>query len=154
MSCIFGKNRDIFFPKLNKSLHLISFADIAIKYLEDKGFEPYLCNTEDEARKLIKTLPEQGKWPCFFTKSDTTGEKDFEEFYTDKETLDMDRFENLGVIKNDPEYNENQLNNFENAIDQFKSNMSWDKKSIVHEFFKIIPKFGYHDSGKYLDGKM
>ena len=154
MSCIFGENRDIFFPKLSESLHLISFADIAIKYLNDKGFEPYLCETEDEARELIKTLPEQGKWPCLFTNSDTTGEKDFEEFYTDKEALDMDRFENLGVIKNEPEYDENQLNNFEETISQLKSSMSWDKKSIVNEFFKMIPGFGYHDNGKYLDGKM
>ena len=154
MSCIFGENRDIFFPKLSESLHLISFADIAIKYLNNKGFEPYLCETEDEARELIKTLPEQGKWPCLFTKSDTTGEKDFEEFYTDKEVLDMDRFENLGVIKNEPEYDENQLNNFKDTISQLKSGMSWDKKSIVNEFFKMIPKFEYHDNGKYLDGKM
>jgi len=154
MSCIFGENRDIFFPKLSKALHLVSFSDIAIQYLKDKGFEPYLCNTEDEARELIKTLPEQGKWPCLFTKSDTTGEKDFEEFYTDKESLDMDRFENLGVIKNLPQYDENQLNNFEDTISQLKSSMSWDKKSIVNEFFKMIPKFGYHDNGKYLDGKM
>jgi len=154
MSCIFGENRDIFFPKLSEALHLMSFSDIAIKYLKDKGFEPYLCNTEDEARELIKTLPEQGKWPCLFTKSDTTGEKDFEEFYTDKEVLDMDRFENLGVIKNEPEYDENQLNNFEDTIVQLKSSMSWDKKSIVNEFFKMIPKFDYHDNGKYLDGKM
>jgi FlaA1/EpsC-like NDP-sugar epimerase len=154
MSCIFGENRDIFFPKLSESLHLISFADIAVKYLNDKGFEPYLCETEDEARELIKTLPEQGKWPCLFTKSDTTGEKDFEEFYTDKEVLNMDRFENLGVIKNEPEYDESQLNNFEDTIGQLKSSMSWDKKSIVSEFFKMIPKFEYHDNGKYLDGKM
>ena len=154
MSCIFGENRDIFFPKLSKALHLISFVDIAVKYLKDKGYESYLCNTEDEARELIKPLPEQGKWPCLFTKSDTTGEKDFEEFYTDKEVLDMDRFENLGVIKNEPEYDENQLNNFEDTISQLKSSMSWDKKSIVNEFFKMIPKFGYHDNGKYLDGKM
>jgi FlaA1/EpsC-like NDP-sugar epimerase len=154
MSCIFGENRDIFFPKLSEALHLMSFSDIAVKYLKDKGYEPYLCKTEDEARKLIKTLPDQGKWPCLFTKSDTTGEKDFEEFYTDKEVLDMDRFENLGVIKNKPEYDENQLNNFEDAIGQLKSSMSWDKKSIVNEFFKLIPKFGYHDNGKYLDGKM
>ena len=154
MSCIFGENRDIFFPKLSDVLHLISFADIAVKYLKDKGYEAYLCNSEDEARELIKTLPEQGKWPCLFTKSDTTGEKGFEEFYTDKEVLDMDRFENLGVIKNEPEYDENQLNNFKDTISQLKSGMSWDKKSIVNEFFKMIPKFEYHDNGKYLDGKM
>ena len=154
MSCIFGENRDIFFPKLSETIHLKSFSDIAIKYLKDKGYEAYICKTEDEARKLVKKLPEQGKWPCLFTKSDTTGEKDFEEFYTDKETLDMDRFENLGVIKNEPEYNACQLDNFENAINQLRSSMSWNKKSIVNEFFKMIPKFRYHDNGRYLDGKM
>jgi FlaA1/EpsC-like NDP-sugar epimerase len=154
MSCIFGENRDIFFPKLNEALHLMSFSDIAIKYLKGKGFEPYLCSTEDEARELIKTLPGQGKWPCLFTKSDTTGEKDFEEFYTDKEELDMDRFENLGVIKNTPEYNKIQLDNFEDNINRLKCSMTWDKKSIVDEFFKMIPEFDYNDKGKYLDGKM
>ena len=154
MSCIFGENRDIFFPKLSESLHLISFADIAIKYLKDKGFEAYLCDTENEARELIKTLPEQGKWPCLFTKSDTTGEKDFEEFYTDKEVLDMERFLNLGVIKNEPEYDENLLNNFESNIGELKASMKWNKKAIVDEFFKMIPEFDYHDNGKYLDGKM
>jgi FlaA1/EpsC-like NDP-sugar epimerase len=154
MSCIFGENRDIFFPKLSEALHLISFADIAIKYLKDKGFEPYLCKTEDEARELIKTLPEQGKWPCLFTKSDTTGEKDFEEFYTDKEILDMDRFENLGVIKNTAAFNENQLNQFESVINMLKSNMSWTKKQIVDQFFEMIPNFKYKDTEKYLDSKM
>ena len=135
MSCIFGENRDIFFPKLSESLHLIYFVDIAIKYLNDKGFEPHLCDSEDEARELIKTLPGQGKWPCLFAKSDTTGEKDFEEFYTNKEILDINRFENIGVIKNEPEYDETLLNNFTDTIGQLKSSMDWDKKSIVNEFF-------------------
>ena len=159
MSCIFGENRDIFFPKLSEALNLISFADIAVKYLKEKGYEPYLCEDEDEARNFFirnseLKIEHSKQWPCLFTKSDTTGEKDFEEFYTDKEVLDMDRFENLGVIKNEPEYDENQLNNFESTISQLKSSMDWDKKSIVNEFFKMIPKFGYHDNGKYLDGKM
>jgi FlaA1/EpsC-like NDP-sugar epimerase len=154
MSCIFGKNRDIFFPKLSEALHLMSFSDIAIEYLKDRGYEPHICKTEDEARGLIKTLPEQGKWPCLFTTSDTTGEKDFEEFYTEKEALDMERFSNLGVIKNEPEYNENQLNDFESNIGELKASMKWSKKEIVGEFFKMIPEFNYHDNGKYLDGKM
>ena len=154
MSCIFGQNRDIFFPKLSESLHLMSFSEIAIKYLKDKGYEAYICKSEDEARELIKTLPMQGKWPCLFTKSDTTGEKDFEEFYTDKEIIDMDQFKNLGVIKNKLRYDESKLYSFEDAIDQLKRSSIWDKESIVNEFFKIIPEFEYHDNGKYLDGKM
>ena len=154
MSCIFGENRDIFFPKLNETLHLISFVDIAIKYLKNNGFEPYLCKTEDEARKSIKTLPEQGKWPCLFTKSNTTGEKNVEEFYTDKEILDMDRFKNLGIIKNSPEFNDEKLNYFENSINNLKSSLSWTKPQILELFFNLIPEFAYKDVGKYLDGKM
>ncbi|PHS33933.1 MAG: UDP-N-acetylglucosamine 4,6-dehydratase [Sulfurovum sp.] len=154
MSCIFGENRDIFFPKLSEDLHLISFADIAIKYLEEKGYKPYLCKDENEARELAKTLPQQGKWPCLFTKSDTTGEKDFEEFFTDNEILDMERFQNLGVIKNEANFDNSLLNHFENTIKGLKEKRTWSKEQIVNLFFKMIPDFGHKETGKYLDGKM
>ncbi|MCL4430834.1 MAG: UDP-N-acetylglucosamine 4,6-dehydratase [Epsilonproteobacteria bacterium] len=154
MSCIFGENRDIFFPKLSENLHLITFADIAVKYLKEKGYEPYLCKDEDEARDLAKTLPSQGKWPCLFTSSDTTGEKDFEEFFTNNERLDMEHFENLGVIKNEAHFDEEKLNNFETTIRTFKSKLAWTKEDIIQEFFNMIPDFGHKETGKYLDGKM
>ena len=154
MSCIFGENRDIFFPKLSEALHLISFADIAVKYLEQRGYEPYLCDSEDEARELAKTLPAQGKWPCLFTSSDTTGEKDFEEFFTDNETLDMARFENLGVIKNEPVYQQALLELFEQQIADYKNEKAWAKEQIVELFHKMIPGFGHKETGKYLDSKM
>ncbi len=154
MSCIFGENRDIFFPKLSVNLHLITFADIAVKYLQNLGYEPYLCKDEDEARELAKTLPTRRKWPCLFTASDTTGEKDFEEFFTDKEVLDMNRFENLGIIKNEAIYDEKLLNEFEATIKKYKQNLQWSKDDIVKEFFRLIPDFGHKETGKYLDGKM
>jgi UDP-N-acetylglucosamine 4,6-dehydratase len=154
MSCIFGENRDIFFPKLSEDLHLISFSDIAVKYLKEKGYEAYRCQDENEARELVKTLPQEGKWPCLFTSSDTTGEKDFEEFFTDSETLDMDRFENLGIIKNEAEFNDEYLKSFANAIRDLKQKKEWSKEQIVELFFKIIPNFGHKETGKYLDGKM
>ncbi|MCY9853641.1 UDP-N-acetylglucosamine 4,6-dehydratase [Vibrio mediterranei] len=154
MSCIFGENRDIFFPKLSEALHLISFADIAVKYLELLGFEPHLCETEEEARQLAHTLPDQDKWPCLFTASDTTGEKDFEEFFTDKEELDMSRFENLGIIKNEPLYEQELLTLFENSISEMKSERAWTKEQIVKLFFTMIPDFGHKETGKYLDSKM
>ncbi|EOX4793382.1 UDP-N-acetylglucosamine 4,6-dehydratase [Vibrio alginolyticus] len=154
MSCIFGENRDIFFPKLSEALHLISFADIAVKYLEQLGYEPHLCKTEEEARQLAHTLPEQGKWPCLFTASDTTGEKDFEEFFTDKEELDMSRFENLGIIKNEPLYEQDLLTLFENSISEMKGERAWTKEQIVKLFFTMIPDFGHKETGKYLDSKM
>ncbi|HDY7987419.1 TPA: UDP-N-acetylglucosamine 4,6-dehydratase [Vibrio vulnificus] len=154
MSCIFGENRDIFFPKLSEALHLITFADIAVKYLKQRGYEPHLCADEDEARELAKTLPAQGKWPCLFTESDTTGEKDFEEFFTDKEVLDMARFENLGIIKNEPLYQPELLSLFEEQIAQMKDQRAWSKEQIVALFFTMIPDFGHIETGKYLDSKM
>jgi FlaA1/EpsC-like NDP-sugar epimerase len=154
MSCIFGENRDTLFPKLNEKLNLISFSDIAINYLKDNGYKAFECHSEDEARYLMKTLPKKGQWPCYFASSDTTGEKDFEEFYTDQEILEMKRFKNIGIIKNDIDFNENKLIDFENNFKEIKSKKKWNKQEIVDEFFKIIPEFKYLDNGIYLDGKM
>jgi FlaA1/EpsC-like NDP-sugar epimerase len=154
MSCIFGENRDIFFPKLSESLHLITFSDIAQRYLKEKGFEPYLCSTEEEARELAKTLPEKGQWPCLFTTSDTTGEKDFEEFFTQTETLDMKRYQNLGIIKNNSINHCEKIDHFTKAVQSMKSAGNWTKKEIVELFFEMIPNFAYVEKGKYLDAKM
>ncbi|HFS5768478.1 UDP-N-acetylglucosamine 4,6-dehydratase [Providencia rettgeri] len=154
MSCIFGDNRDIFFPKLSEALHLITFADIAIKYLNQRGYEPYFCENEDEARELSSKLSSKNQWPCLFTESDTTGEKDFEEFYTENETLDMARFENLGIIKNEANYQPELLSLFETQISQMKEKKEWNKEQIVDLFFKMIPDFGHKETGKYLDSKM
>lgn len=154
MSCLLGENRDIFFPKLSESLNLITFSEIAIRYLKTCGYDPYLCKDEEEARTLAHTLPEQGQWPCLFTPSDTTGEKDFEEFFTDKETLDMDRFDNLGVIKNEAVYDQSLLTLFEQEIVKMKQNKGWKRDEIVKLFYQMIPDFGYLDKGKYLDSKM
>ncbi|MCD0473654.1 UDP-N-acetylglucosamine 4,6-dehydratase [Flavobacterium sp. EDS] len=154
MSCIFGDNRDIFFPKLNENLDLISFADIAVKYLAEIGYEPYLCDSEEEARNRVEELIKQKKWPCLFTGSDTTGEKDFEEFFTAKEILDMDRFDNLGIIKNDANFNNIKLESFTKRINEMKENLLWSKDEIVSLFHDMIPNFGHKETGKYLDSKM
>lgn len=154
MSCLLGENRDIFFPKLSEHLHLITFADIAVKYLKNLGYEPHLCESEDEARELIKALPQQGKWPCLFAGSNTTGEKDFEEFFTDNEVLDMERFTNLGVIKNNLNVEEDKLQVFEQKIQTMLSAKQWNKEEIVELFNYMMPNFGHKETGLYLDGKM
>jgi len=154
MSCIFGENRDIFFPKLSADLNLITFSDIAKKYLKEKGLEPFICKTEEEARELAKSDDLGNKWPCLFTKSDTTGEKDFEEFFTDKEVLDMERFKNLGIIKNDLAFDLEKLEMFEKEISKMKSDKKWSKEEVIDLFFKLIPDFGHKETGKYLDSKM
>ena len=154
MSCIMGENRDIFFPKLSEDLHLITFSEIAEKYLGAIGYEPHLCQTEDEARMLMDILPPKGKWPCLFVQSDTSGEKDTEEFFTDKEIIDMNRFENLGVIKNEAFYDEMLLENFETTISEMKDKKQWTKIELLDLFHVMIPDFEHKETGKYLDGKM
>jgi len=154
MSCVFGENRDIFFPKLNESLHLISFADIAVNYLLEIGYEPYICESENEAREKAESLIAQKKWPCLFTASDTTGEKDFEEFFTHNEILDMERFNNLGVIKNEEYFDQEKLEHFTDSINNMQTSRLWSKDMIVKLFHTMIPDFGHKETGKYLDSKM
>src|SRR5690606_32694525 len=154
MSCIFGENRDIFFPKLSENLHLITFADIAIRYLTDIGFKPYLCQTEDEARALMSQLPQNGEWPCLFTKSDTTGEKDFEEFFTKDEDIDLEKFDSIGVIKNNQSIADEKLEMFEREVADMKRRGQWSKQQLVELFQQMIPVFDHKETGKYLDSKM
>ncbi len=154
MSCIFGENRDIFFPKLSEELHLITFAEIAEKYVRNLGYEPYLCKSEEEAREKVKELSQKKQWPCFFSVSNTTGEKDFEEFYTDKEVLDMECFQNLGIIKNNLENYDGLINYFEHSINFMKEKKTWSKQDIVDLFHYMLPGFKHKETGKYLDSKM
>ena len=154
MSCIFGENRDVFFPKLNQDFHLITFAEIATRYLEVLGYKPYLCQSEEEARQMIGSLPQKGMWPCLFTISDTTGEKDFEEFFTEKELVDLNRFENFGIIKNDGHFLCDKIDFFTKSISDLKKSKKWNKEQLLELFFKMIPDFRHKETGKYLDSKM
>lgn len=154
MSCLLGENNDIFFPKLSEHLHLITFAEIARKFLDDLGLEPFECKSEEEARSRMNILSEDKKWPCFFSNSDTTGEKDFEEFYMKNEILDLEKFSNLGIVKSQLMFDDFKLDSFLTKIDSFKQNRIWSKKDLLEEFLKILPDFDHKETGKYLDSKM
>lgn len=154
MSCLLGENRDIFFPKLSEQLHLTTFSSIAERYIEALGFEPFACASEDEARDRAAELIAAKRWPCYFFASDTTGEKDFEEFFTDQETLDMARFSHLGVIKNAATYDKALLDDFLRTIDTIRSAPTWEKAPIVDLFNRMLPDFAHKETGKYLDARM
>ena len=154
LSGLLGNNRDIFFPKLSEKLHLITFSEIAICYLRERGYEPYECESEDEARDRAEELIASKQWPCYFFKSDTTGEKDFEEFFTDNEDLDMERFETVGVIRNQPDFDETKLDDFMNGIEALREKGTWTKDDIVKLYFGLLPEFAHKETGKYLDQRM
>ena len=154
LSGLLGENRDIFFPKLSEKLHLIKFSEIAVHYLQERGYEPFECQSEDEARDRAEELIANKQWPCFFFKSDTTGEKDFEEFFTDDEDLDIERFETIGVIKNQPIFDGAKLDKFMDEIEALRKKGSWTKNDIISLYFAILPEFAHKETGKYLDERM
>ncbi len=114
----------------------------------------HYCNSEKEAREAVSESITHKKWPCFFTVSDTTGEKSFEEFYMPNEHLDLNTFEKLGIVKSKTAYDEDKLNHFLSTIETLQTNNSWTKEEIVLLFFEMLPELEYEDKGKYLDSKM
>jgi len=154
MSTILGKQVEIFFPKLDEKLHMLTFSEIAINYLKQKGYDAFECASEEEARKKFGQKINDKKWPCYFSQSDTTGEKDYEEFYIENENIDMDRFKSLGVVISSASSSEDALNAFLVKIEEFKKVGRWTRNEIIDLFKSIIPEFYHQEKGKFLDGKM
>lgn len=156
--CLFsilqGRDREIYFPQLSPRLHLITFSAMAQRYLESIGLEPVICQSEEEARRKVDELAGQRKWPCYFFPSDTTGEKDFEEFYTSSEDVDWDRYAELGVVRNDADLDPARLVQFEQAIRQMRADSRWSKQQLLDEFQKLLPDFAHKETGKFLDNRM
>lgn len=153
-SCLLGDNRDIFFPKMSEALKLTKFSDIAVNYLNALGYTPFECASEDEARVRGPELIVKKYWPVYFFGSDTTGEKSYEEFFTNTETLDMNRFENLGIIKSTLDFDTDKLSHFLKTITCIRTSDVWKKKPIVDLFNLMIPNFNHMETGLYLDGRM
>jgi len=154
LSTIYGDNLEIFFPKLSDALHLTKFSDIAERFLAQIGYEPFECDSEQEARDRVDELQQIGKWPCYFFESDTTGEKDFEEFFTSAEKINWDRFEAIGVISNSRAYDTNALDAFEDGCYELLRDGQWTKKDLLDLYHLILPDFGHLETGKYLDQRM
>jgi len=113
-----------------------------------------MCNNEEEARNLLSNTTSSDHWPCLFTKSTTTGEKNYEEFFTEQEELDMNTFSSIGIIKSKNFSNEDALEKFESNINKLKQQLTWTKVDIVNNFLKILPDFDHKETGTYLDEKM
>jgi len=154
LSAMLGENREIFFPKLSET-HMISFDVIATNLLEECGYKVIKCNSELEAIYLSEELKSGSKnYPVVYTRSDTSGEKMFEEFYTGSEVLDMNRFLSLGVIidKKIPDKNELDLL-FEN-INFILKNEYTKKSDILNVLKSYLLDFQHIETGKTLDSKM
>jgi len=155
MSTFFGNNRDIYIPKLESNLHLLKFSDIAINFIKKNGYSVHECQSEEEARNKASELIKNKIWPCYFFKSDTTGEKNIEEFYSNNEVVNFDIYKNIGIINNRRVlFNESKLMHFKYKIEELLKNKKWSKENIVELIIDTLPEFSYVNKGKYLSEKM
>ena len=154
MSCLLGDNRDIFFPVEEKSLKLEKFSQIAERYIRMRGFEPYLCESEEDARSKANSLINNGLWPCYFFSSDTSGEKPYEEFHSDDARVDFTRFMNVGIVKNEAYNDIYLLEGFKQKIYKFLQSKSWNKKDLIQILSDVVVDFNHIEKNKNLDERM
>jgi FlaA1/EpsC-like NDP-sugar epimerase len=156
LSCALGEYGDVFFPRLEEGLNESSFSEIALRLLEQLGYEPVECASEDEAKAKAEELIPQKKWPCYFFTSDTTGEKSFEEFFTAGETLDCSTFRNIGIVKCAPDdaATAQAVRSFIEFARAAKHDKDVTKADYVREVSKIVPGLHHVERNKNLDQKM
>ncbi|QRO51708.1 polysaccharide biosynthesis protein [Butyricimonas virosa] len=154
LSCILGKNKEIFFPKLGEE-QMLSFAQICDDFLHVLGYEVKRCENDEEAKRYAAEMSVNDKtYPVVYFNSDTTGEKSFEEFYIPGEKLNMERFGSLGVIE---EVKVRSINDIDNLFFELKNVFAKDvfsKEEIVKVMKRFIPNFEHVEKGKNLDQKM
>ena len=177
MASIMGESGDIFFPKLDEERDMIPFDEIAIDLLKELGLEADICETEDEAkekarerlgegekkgekrrrgekRRKRETGSELDTYPIYFFGSDTSGEKAFEEFFTEKEVLDIDSFINLGVVKNSKKRSIQEIDTIFDQLHNLFESKEISKAAIVDILKVYLPNFEHIETGKGLDSKM
>lgn len=154
LSCILGNNREIFFPKL-KEAQMMTFDNIARDLLREHGYSVLECGSDLEAIERAEELKKGGKlYPVYFSKSDTSGEKGFEEFYVETEKVDMDRFVSLGVVVDKTIPNKEKLKKLNNDLENSFNNGGVTKEEIVQLLKEYLPNFEHIETGKSLDSKM
>lgn len=155
MASIMGEPGDIFFPKLDEQKDMIPFDQMAIDLLHSLNYEPDICKTEEEARhKALNLNIKSTKYPIYFFGSDTSGEKAFEEFFTEKEILDKKSFINLGVIKNSKKRSIAEIDAIFNNLHKLFDSSDITKSKIVDILKIYLPNFEHIEKGKGLDQKM
>jgi FlaA1/EpsC-like NDP-sugar epimerase len=154
MACMLGKSGDIFFPKLTNE-QMMTFSSIADKFLDTLGYTPEYCSSEDEARQKALVFNEKSKtYPVYYFASDTSGEKSFEEFFTDEEEVDNASFTALGVVKNAPKKSFEAIDSMIGGLSSVFEKSDLKKEDIVAEMSKFLPNFHHIETGKNLDQKM
>lgn len=154
MACMLGQTGEIFFPKLEEH-QLTSFKDITEAFVKSLGMEVIPFDSEEKAKEYAANMPQDTKyWPVHYFSSDTSGEKSFEEFFTDNEILDLESFNSLGVIKNAPRRSLAEIHSMIDKLSLTLNSPDVTKASIVEVMTEFLPTFHHIETGKNLDQKM
>ncbi|MDC7175109.1 polysaccharide biosynthesis protein [Bacteroides cellulosilyticus] len=154
LACILGKNGEIFFPKLGEK-QMLTFSAICDEYVKAFGWEKKQFITDEEAKQFADSMPYNNKeYPVVHFRSDTTGEKAYEEFYVPGEKLNMTRFQSLGVIEEVKKRSMQEIDAFFNTMESIFSYPTFTKEEVVKAIKSFIPNFEHEEKGKNLDQKM
>lgn len=153
LACILGRSSEIFFPKLNED-EMVNFKDIADHFVESLGLKIKVCNTEEEAKTIAALRKDGDPYPVYYFSSDTSGEKTYEEFYTEIDELDLSKFEKLGIITNSSVQSLELIDHGIKDLRQTLNDPNVNKSDIIHSMKKYLPNFNHIETGKSLDNKM
>jgi FlaA1/EpsC-like NDP-sugar epimerase len=154
LACVLGKSGEVFFPKLRED-DMKTFSDICDRFIEEMGYEKKEFTDDESAKRYAAEMPFDTKvWPVVYSKSDTTGEKSFEEFYVPGEKLNLDRFASLGVIEETSRRPIGEVNAFFEKLEAIFADPNFTKAQVVDALKTFIPNFEHQEKGKNLDQKM
>lgn len=154
LTCILGNGGEVFFPKLGED-QMLSLSSICDDFVKAEGFTKVECNNDPEAKKYAAEMDyESETYPVVYFKSDTTGEKAYEEFYVPGEKVNMNRFMALGVVEETTRRNMNEINDFFVELENIFKAEDSTKAQVVESIKKFIPNFEHEEKGKNLDQKM
>ena len=154
LACILGKGGEVFFPKLGED-QMLTFSAICDDFVKAEGFRKVECRNDSEARKFAADMSyESEDYPVVYFKSDTTGEKAYEEFYVPGERISLDRFHALGVIEESARRTMDEVNAFFTGLEALFAEEDFTKAQVVNAIRQFIPNFEHEEKGKNLDQKM
>jgi FlaA1/EpsC-like NDP-sugar epimerase len=153
LACMLGKSGDVFFPKLEEE-KMVYFKEITEDFFEAMGMKTLHPRTEEQAKLYMKERPDNKWYPVYYFQSDTSGEKLYEEFYTEKDELDMNSYQSLGVIKNAKKETLSKINETLIELKTLMRSGDYEKSEIINLLKNYIPDFEHIETGKGLDQKM
>ena len=153
LTCILGSSGDIFFPKLNDD-QLVNFKAVTLDFFKYLNREIKICHSEAEAKEAANLMDDNSSYPCYFFRTDTSGEKLYEEFYTQDDQVNLNKFESIGVVKNSKKPSYSEIHSVINDLNTLFDRQKYRKEDIIKLMNYLLPNFKHIETGKSLDQKM